>query len=136
MAEHLDHPLLTYLAVTIIAVPLYVCATGSIPLAFSLLEIGISPGAAIVFLVAGPATNTATVVTLFKLIGRRETFIYLGTLVAGAWIIGYVFDTLIPEDALAIASQAGEQMTGGWLGTASAIVLIAVILNAWRKRGF
>lgn len=100
LKDQLGHPLLSYVAITVVAVPLYVCATGSIPLAFAMMQVGVSPGAAIVFLVAGPATNTATFITLIKLIGRRATVIYLLTLIAAAWGVGLVFDYAISPQAL------------------------------------
>ena len=77
---------LAFLLATIISLPLYVCATASIPIACSLIAAGLSPGAALVFLIIGPATNTATVVTVWKLLGRAPTFIYLGSLLVVSWL--------------------------------------------------
>jgi uncharacterized membrane protein YraQ (UPF0718 family) len=134
---HLGNPVWSYLIITLVAVPLYVCATGSIPLAFAMMQVGLSPGAAIVFLVAGPATNTATFVTLFKLIGRRATIIYLFTLIVGAWSVGLIFDYVIPIEALKFTYQHHHEATASWLDVCSAILLIVILANAllsWRKR--
>jgi uncharacterized membrane protein YraQ (UPF0718 family)/copper chaperone CopZ len=82
---------LSYLAVLILAIPLYVCSTGSIPIALALLGSGFSPGSALVFLVAGPATNIVTLVTMTDIIGVKNTIIYLlcviGIAVACAFMI-------------------------------------------------
>ncbi len=136
LQDHLGHPLWSYVVITLVAIPLYVCATGSIPLAFAMMQVGISPGAAIVFLVAGPATNTATFITLLKLIGKRATLIYLITLVVGAWSVGLVFDYAIPRDALQLAHSHHHGTESSWFDTASGIVLVVILANAllpWRK---
>ncbi|MBH55156.1 MAG: heavy metal-associated domain-containing protein [Opitutaceae bacterium] len=89
---YLRTPWLTYLAVTLIAIPLYVCSTGSIPIAFALMASGVSPGATLVFLIAGPATNVATVTTLLKILGRRTIAIYLVSIIALSWVGGWFVD--------------------------------------------
>ncbi len=76
-----DRPLLEMLAVLIGAVPLYVCATASIPIAAALLIKGVSPGAALIFLMAGPATNAATITALGTKLGRKLVTIYLTVIV-------------------------------------------------------
>ena len=91
-ATYLGNPWLTYLAVTMIAIPLYVCSTGSIPIAFALMASGVSPGAALVFLIVGPATNVATVTTLYKMLGRRTITIYLLSIVSLSWLSGWLLD--------------------------------------------
>jgi uncharacterized membrane protein YraQ (UPF0718 family) len=136
LKEHLGHPLWSYVVITLVAIPLYVCATGSIPLAFAMMQVGISPGAAIVFLVAGPATNTATFVTLLKLIGKRATLIYLVTLIVGAWSVGLIFDYTIPRDALQLAHTHHHGTESSWFDQLSGAVLIAILAYAllpWRK---
>lgn len=89
---YLGNPWFTYLAVTLVAIPLYVCSTGSIPIAFALMASGVSPGAALVFLIAGPATNVATATTLLKILGRRTMGIYLGSIIALSWASGWFVD--------------------------------------------
>ena len=85
-------PMLLMLA---IGVPLYMCASASTPIAAALMAKGISPGAALVFLLAGPATNAATVVLLARTFGRRFVQVYLVSVVAGALIAGVALDVLI-----------------------------------------
>ena len=81
---------------TIVSLPLYVCATASIPMAYAFVAGGFSPGAALVFLIVGPATNTATVATVWKLLGRRAVFFYIFSLILIAWLAGWIFN-MLPE---------------------------------------
>ncbi len=76
----------------IIGIPLYICSTSSIPIAVALIAKGISPGAAYVFLIAGPATNAASLAVLMKVLGRKQTVIYLGSIITGSIIAGYVIN--------------------------------------------
>jgi uncharacterized membrane protein YraQ (UPF0718 family) len=121
--------LVTYLVVTLAAVPLYVCATGSIPLAFGLIHAGLPPGAVVVFLVVGPATNTSTLAAMVKLVGKTETIIYAAVLVISAWLAGYVADQIegLEFTELSSASTTG---TTGWFTTASAIAITLVLMVA------
>jgi uncharacterized membrane protein YraQ (UPF0718 family) len=82
----------TYLAMTLVSLPLYVCSTGSIPLAFSFLAAGLSPGAVLLFLIAGPATNTATVTALWSILGGRATIGYIVSIILTAWGAAYALD--------------------------------------------
>jgi uncharacterized protein len=75
--------LIEILVVLAASVPIYICATGSIPIAAVLLMKGVSPGAALVFLMAGPATNVATIAVLGKTMGRKSLIIYLSTIIGG-----------------------------------------------------
>ena len=81
-----------YIAMTLISLPLYVCSTGSIPLAFSFLQAGMSPGAVLIFLIAGPASNSATVLSLWKIIGGRGTIGYILSIVVTSWVVAILMD--------------------------------------------
>jgi len=103
----IGHGFLSYLAMMAIGIPLYVCASGSIPLAVALMAKGLSPGAALVFLIAGPATNVATIAIISKMVGKRVLAVYLGTLMIGSVAAGYaadavfeVFPSLVPAFSL------------------------------------
>ena len=93
-----DRPLLAMLAMVAIAVPMYVCATGSIPIALSLMLKGLSPGAAFVLLMAGPAANFASITIVSRTMGRRAAVAYLGSIVAGAIAFGMAIDYLMPVE--------------------------------------
>ena len=91
---------LAFLLATAISLPLYVCATASIPMAYALLAAGLSPGAALVFLITGPATNTTTIATVWKMLGRRATAIYLASLLVISWLAGWLFNTALSPEAV------------------------------------
>lgn len=95
-AQFADRPVLNMLIVLCIAAPMYVCATGSIPVALSLMLKGMSPGAAFVLLMAGPATNMASILVIGKVFGRKSLIIYLLSIMLGAISFGLVIDYLLP----------------------------------------
>lgn len=104
---------LAYPALLLAGVPLYVCASGSIPVAAALLAKGVSPGAALVFLVVGPATNAASLAMLGSLLGRRALVIYLVGLTVGAVVAGLATDLLFAQFPTGWASPVGEHAEGG-----------------------
>lgn len=116
-------------------VPVYVCATASVPIAAGFMHMGASPGAALAFLIAGPATNAATITTIWKVLGRRTATVYLITVAASAVACGLLLDSLVPtvEAALPqLGSHAHAVAEGSWLYHAAAIVLLAVLgLSYW-----
>jgi uncharacterized membrane protein YraQ (UPF0718 family)/copper chaperone CopZ len=91
-ARYLHSPLLSYVVILLISIPIYVCATGSIPIAASLIAKGVLPGAALAFLIAGPATNSVTVSFLFKRIGAKITALYIFSIVVVSVATGLLFD--------------------------------------------
>jgi uncharacterized membrane protein YraQ (UPF0718 family) len=90
----IEYSWLSYIIVIIIAVPMYVCATASLPIAVGLMLAGVSAGASFVFLSAGPATNTVTIGVVKKMLGTRSLYIYLGTIVIGSVLFGLGLDYL------------------------------------------
>ncbi len=133
-ATAISNPGLQMLLVLIASIPVYVCATGSVPIAAVLLLKGISPGAVLVFLMAGPATNAASLTVLNKALGRKTTIIYLITIVTGALISGFVVNMLPSTWFEVFASGHQYHQHGllpGWVGIGSAILLIALILNSF-----
>jgi len=88
----IEYAWLSYVIVIIIAVPMYVCATASLPIAAGLMLSGVSAGAAFVFLSAGPATNTVTIGVVKKMLGTRSLYIYLGSIVIGSIVFGLGLD--------------------------------------------
>lgn len=92
------YPLIAMVTMVLVAVPMYVCATGSIPIAMSLMLKGLSPGVAFVLLMAGPAANFASMMILSRTIGRRSTIIYVGSVIATAIGFGLMIDYLLPQE--------------------------------------
>jgi uncharacterized protein len=126
---------LAFLLATAISLPLYVCATASIPMAYALMAAGLSPGAALVFLITGPATNTATVVTVWKMLGRSATVIYLVSLLLISWIAGWLFNSALGAEIEAGAHHHTEALQLGIWQHGSGALLIGLLLLSIRKRG-
>jgi hypothetical protein len=117
----------------VIGIPMYVCSTGSIPVAFALMSIGISPGAALVFLVSGPATNAAAVAMVWKDLGRQSTMIYLLVIAVCSLAAGLLLDQVVARGA----STGPIHLHGegvGWFGTLCAIVLVGVLAPSVVRR--
>lgn len=85
-------PLLQMLIILIVAVPMYICSTGSIPVAAALIMKGLSPGAALVMLMAGPAVNIASILVVRKALGSRFTWIYLSTIIVFSVLFGLIIN--------------------------------------------
>lgn len=107
-----------------VSLPLYVCATASVPIAAALVAGGLPTGAALVLLMAGPATNAATIGAVRKTIGMRALVVYLATIIVGSMAAGLLFDRLLSSDAMG-AHVHEHPMT--WWGVASGVVLLAMI---------
>ncbi len=93
-----DNSLLSMLIVLAFAIPMYLCATGSIPIAVALMMKGLSPGAALVLLMAGPAVNAASVLVISKVMGKRTMAFYIASIVIGAMAFGLGIDYLLPRE--------------------------------------
>ncbi len=114
---------LSYLIVIIIAVPMYVCATASLPIAAGLMLAGVSAGAAFVFLSAGPATNTVTIGVVKKMLGTKSLIIYLGSITIGSILFGLGLDYIFDISDIDPASLIHLHEDAGFISTLSAIIL-------------
>lgn len=117
-----------FLIATLVGLPLYICATASIPMAYALITAGLSPGAALVFLIVGPATNTATVVTIWKIIGRKATGIYLASLLIVSWLAGWTFNASISSQFVSESMYQHETSTLSLWQHVSGILMIAILI--------
>lgn len=138
LTQQFTNPYLQMLAVLVLAVPLYVCATGSLPVVAALVLKGLPLGAAIVFLIAGPATNVATLAIFTKVLGRRIVAVYLGTIVVTSLAFGAAFHWLFPGASLPLDVQhAHHHETLGSMTPLEAVTsaLLAVLLarGLWMK---
>jgi len=134
---------LAMLLMLLASVPLYICATGSIPIAAVLLMKGLSPGAALVLLMAGPATNVATMAVIGNSMGRKTLWVYMVSIVGGALIFGTLVNELIPREWITGAMPAmvhgeGHGIAAGWLAWTMSGLLVLLIINGyiqkWRSR--
>ncbi len=123
------------LLVLLIAVPMYICATGSIPVAVALMMKGLTPGAALVLLMAGPACNLASILVVRKVLGLKTMLIYMVSIVAGAVCFGSLVDYLQfnrMTDFLSqlITTDACCMTANSWLEIGSGVVLLLLLFNA------
>ncbi len=119
----------------LISIPLYVCATASVPIAAALVAGGLPAGAALVFLMAGPATNLATLGAVYRALGRKALLVYLGTIVIGSVVLAYAFDAFVPLSVTAPHQHVHE---ASLIARASAAALLGMLvwfasedLRAW-----
>lgn len=138
-----DSPIVNMLIVLAISAPMYLCATGSVPIAAALILKGLSPGAAFVLLMAGPATNMAAMMVIGKVLGKKTLFIYLFSILCGAVGFGLAIDTLMPmswftlsevgrissdccDSGLSVVEMVSSVIFGG--------LLILAMINKYRKQ--
>lgn len=136
-----DYPLLAMLAMVAIAIPMYVCATGSIPIALSLMMKGLSPGVAFVLLMAGPAANFASVIILRRSLGTKATAIYIAAVTVTAIAFGLLIHYLLPGSWFIPGAGSATAAAGAdchlhlpLFSTVCAVVLVALLLNAAVRR--
>ncbi len=123
------------LLVLAIAIPMYICATGSIPIAVALMLKGLTPGAALVLLMAGPACNIASILVVRKMLGRKTMYVYLASIIAGAVAFGSIVDWLqfrgvVDFLAQLTASDACCGTSVSWAGIAAGVLLLGLLFNA------
>jgi uncharacterized membrane protein YraQ (UPF0718 family) len=121
----------------IVGLPLYVCATASTPIAAVLIAKGLSPGAALVFLLVGPATNVTTLMVVRNLLGRGVLAIYLAGIVSVALAAGFLIDWLYPLLGIDLSLIVGELMAHepGIIAKVAGVILLSLILNSARRIG-
>jgi uncharacterized membrane protein YraQ (UPF0718 family) len=134
--QHLGSGITSMLIMLAAGVPLYVCASASTPIVAALALKGLSPGAALVFLLAGPATNAASITVVAKLLGRPVAAVYVAVIALCALVSGMVVNALygwldIDISAWTTGMQHSE---GGWFQILAAIALLALIVRSVIKK--
>lgn len=133
--------LYSILFVLVFSIPMYLCATGSIPIALALMLKGLTPGAALVLLMAGPASNAASILVVGKVLGKRSMFLYLLSIISGAVLFGFGIDYLLPREwfTVPVAQFAACHEEGislfSYLCTALLLVLLLRALFPWHLFG-
>jgi uncharacterized membrane protein YraQ (UPF0718 family)/copper chaperone CopZ len=113
------------LLVLAVALPLYVCTTGSVPIAASLIAAGMPAGSALVFLMAGPATNIATMGIIYRTLGLRVLSLYLATVIVSSIGLGMGFDFVLGANAPGTAAHAHG--ADQWWEIGAALLLIGLL---------
>lgn len=131
-----NKPVLSMITVLVIAIPMYVCATGSIPIALSLMLKGLSPGTALVLLMAGPAANFASFTLISREMGRKSAIIYLVSIVVGAITFGLIIDYLLPANWFMLGNaqaMAGKEHAFSLLSTICSTILVFLLVVTFIK---
>ena len=137
--KYLHSPFLNYAIILLISIPIYICATGSIPIAASLIAKGVLPGAALALLIAGPATNTVTISFVYKRMGKKITFLYILSIIAVSVAAGLFFDLILIRGKLNLGFiSGGGKFLPQSIKVLSAVVLVFIFINSkfdlWRPK--
>ncbi|MEI6048908.1 MAG: permease [Bacteroidota bacterium] len=139
-ADKIPNDFLGMLIILLISIPVYICATASVPVAAVLMLKGLSPGAALVLLMAGPATNAATITMIGKVLGKKSLIGYLGAIITGALVSGLIIDYFLPAEWFRVSEHFAhmghnhEAMLPDWLKIGSAIMLSLLIINGYFQK--
>lgn len=125
-SEYLSNPLIAYPLMIVVSIPIYVCAVGSVPIAAALLMKGLVPGAALAFMIAGPATNTITMGFVAKKLGKKVFAIYLVSIIIVAVGGGLIMDMFLPTWSGQELMQRHDE-TSAFLKFFSTILLLAIM---------
>jgi len=134
LGQYLGNYYLTMLLMLLIGIPVYVCSTASIPVALGFLHLGVSPGAAFVFLISGPATNAAAISVLWNVLGKKSATIYLATVFTGSLASGLLLDYLQKDITVTQKLSLACHTSLSSVETISAILMLVVILFSIFKK--
>lgn len=123
------------LLILVVSIPLYICATSSVPIAAVLLLKGLSPGALLVFLMAGPATNAATITVIMKNLGKKTLVAYLSSLIIGALFFGLLIDNFLPAQWFSplslFSNNHNHHLLPYWLISSSTVLLVLLLVYSF-----
>lgn len=124
--------LLSSLSVILLVLPMYLCATSGIPIAVALMLKGLSPGAALVLLMVGPACNMASLIITGKVLGKRALIVYIASIILSALVFAYGIDLLLPREWFTdfLKSSHHEHHHEGILSILSTIIMAGLLVNA------
>lgn len=129
-----SNTLLQYLMMLLVSLPVYVCATASIPIGLALLIKGVTPGAVFVFLMAGPATNASSIAVIKNILGKKTLVRYLSLIGFTALLFGFFLDTFLTIDLSEIVGKHhGHEMGGPWTIILT-FIFLAILTNAYISR--
>ncbi len=136
VGNYLGGGVFSMLIVLVVGIPLYICATASTPLAAALVSKGMSPGTAFVFLLAGPATNAATITMVAKFLGKRSATLYLGMIALCSLAFGLLLDAIYLKLGIELSSIVGSasDVLAPGIKTMFALLLIPFILHGIYKQ--
>jgi uncharacterized membrane protein YraQ (UPF0718 family) len=128
--------LLAMLVMVLISIPMYICATASPPIAAGLLLAGVAPGPVLVFMMAGPATNIATLGVVAKELGKKALVGYLTGVLGGALLFGFLVDFLVTKFDISVVPQIGPELTllPSWVTLSTGVILAFLMVVSLTKQ--
>jgi uncharacterized membrane protein YraQ (UPF0718 family) len=128
--------LLAMLVMVLISIPMYICATASTPIAAGLLLAGVAPGPVLVFMMAGPATNIATLGVVAKELGKKALVGYLTGVLGGALLFGFLVDFLVTKFDISVVPQIGPELTllPSWVTLSTGVILAFLMVVSLTKQ--
>ena len=130
-----DSKYLVFILMLFISLPIYVCATASVPIAVALMAKGVSAGAVFVFLMAGPATNASSIAVVKKILGKKVMFLYLFLVATISIFFGIVFDLFLKAELPISFHHHSHDNGQNYFSTILAISFILLMINAYFKKG-
>ncbi len=132
-AERLGRSWVSMLVMMAVGIPIYVCASASVPVAAALILKGLSPGAVLVFLMTGPATNAAGLATIWNALGARTAILYLLTVAGCALGAGFLLNALVYNTKIEVVTHA-HQMIPPLVQNLAAFILLALLAYGFYSR--
>ena len=135
IAEHFSSSnLIQYTMMLAVSLPIYVCATASIPIAVVLMAKGITPGAAFIFLMAGPATNASSIAVIKNILGKRTLYHYLVLIAFTAISFGYILDNFLTITLPDMSSHTHHHVMDDYGSIILSVIFLAILVNAYFYR--
>ena len=139
--HYMGNEYISLLVMLLVGIPIYICASASTPIAAAMVLKGLSPGAALVLLLAGPATNAATLTVIARIMGARATTVYMGSIAVCSLVMGWLVNrvyAMLGPGMLHWSADAGEAAPG-WISVGLAVLMVALILRSliplpWKKQ--
>ncbi len=126
--EYLNNQFLSMIIMLLVSIPMYVCATSTTPIAAALMLKGLSPGAGLVLLLAGPATNAITISVITKTLGKTVTIIYLATISIVSVGLGFILNLLVVDFSKSGMMNHQHEMLPLWVKIAGSVLLSAMFV--------
>ena len=134
--DYVGSGMLGMIIMLFLGLPTYVCATASVPIAFALYTKGFSLGAMLVFLMTGPATNITTMTVIYKVLGRKNLFIYLLSIIVCSISAGLFFDLFVYHEQLVLSDYTASHLLSYEMKVICSIFFTGVLINALRIKYF
>ena len=132
IAEYLyANSFVIYILMLLVSLPIYVCATASIPIAVALMSKGITAGAVFVFLMAGPATNASSIAVIRNILGKKTLYYYLSLIAFTAVLFGIILDTFFNISSVPHSNLAHEHHGDGIIPILLTIIFIGILTNSY-----